>query len=430
MSRELTIKICLVAVAHGIIGAAASIALADGVIRDGLGARSGGRGGTNFAFSDNGEVLLDNPAGIANMSGRGLVEMGADVLLTDLDYSDPDNPRTSADNDPFPSGQFSILKKSADGDWAWGLGVYSLAGFSAEYNLNGPAQLPGPRFYKSLGMLAKVLPGVAHRVTDRLSIGGTLGVGISHVELEAPYFLQSPGPFRGSPLMLDLQGTGAAIVWSAGLQYELSEATTIGLAYQSDSRFHLDGSSLVENPLLGQTRFDTRTDITWPQSVGVGVRHEWCRHRIFAADVIWYDWSQAFDDVGLRFSQSTNPAYDLVVGPVIYERFPLNWRDTVSVRLGHEHFFTPHNVLRLGYIYHRNPIPESTLTTYIQATLEHAFSVGYGRRFGCFDVDLAYQFSFGNDRTVDGTTLAGSDYEGGTFDTTVHWAFLSFLRRF
>src|SRR5688500_17870254 len=92
-------------------------ALADGVIRDGLGAISGGRGGTNLGFADNGEIIYDNPAGMANIDGCGLVECGIDVLFTDLKYSDADNGLTSASNDPFPMGQLSYMRRSEDGLW-------------------------------------------------------------------------------------------------------------------------------------------------------------------------------------------------------------------------------------------------------------------------------------------------------------------------
>ncbi len=43
------------------------VALADGTIRDGLGARVAGRGGTNIAFADAGTILHDNPAGMVNL---------------------------------------------------------------------------------------------------------------------------------------------------------------------------------------------------------------------------------------------------------------------------------------------------------------------------------------------------------------------------
>ena len=62
-----------------------------------LGARSAGRGGTNFAFSDNGYVLHDNPAGLlgatksANGETTDLLEVSAAMLCPSLQYSDPQN---------------------------------------------------------------------------------------------------------------------------------------------------------------------------------------------------------------------------------------------------------------------------------------------------------------------------------------------------
>ncbi len=83
----------------GLLLAFAGPAWADGLIRDGVGAVSTGRGGTNIAHSDNGAVLLDNPAGIINAPGRGLFEFGIDTLATDLHYSDADP------NDPIGGGR-------------------------------------------------------------------------------------------------------------------------------------------------------------------------------------------------------------------------------------------------------------------------------------------------------------------------------------
>ena len=65
--------------------------MAEGVLRDSVGARSAGRGGTDIAFSDNGVILLDNPAGMVNIDGQGMAEIGFDFLFTDLKFSDPDN---------------------------------------------------------------------------------------------------------------------------------------------------------------------------------------------------------------------------------------------------------------------------------------------------------------------------------------------------
>jgi long-subunit fatty acid transport protein len=51
--------------------------------------------------------------------------------------------------------------------------------------------------------------------------------------------------------MLSLRGTGAALCWSTGLQYELTDATTLGVTYPSESRFALHGPTNVDVSLLG-----------------------------------------------------------------------------------------------------------------------------------------------------------------------------------
>ncbi|MDA1180399.1 MAG: hypothetical protein O2931_16590, partial [Planctomycetota bacterium] len=108
---------------------------ASGLMRDSVGARASGRGGTNLGFADNGEILLDNPGGMVNLNGFELIECGGDILFTDMQYGDADNLVTDASDNPFPMGQLSLIRKSADGNFAYGLGAFSQGGFSAEYLL-------------------------------------------------------------------------------------------------------------------------------------------------------------------------------------------------------------------------------------------------------------------------------------------------------
>lgn len=402
----------------------ASYALADGLIRDGLGARSAGRGGTNIAWSDTGTVLHDNPAGVINMRGCSLLECDLEALIADCDYADPDG-IASFDGDPVPLGNLSILKKVSP-DVAYGLGVYSTGGFASDWQMQGPAPFSGDRTYKSFGALGRILPGISVRLTDSLSMGGTLGVAVSHIEVEGPYTLQSL-PLQGTPTLLDLQGTGAALTWSLGFQYKLSCRTTLGATYQSESRFHLDGSTTAEVPVLGQSAFDLDLDIVWPRSVGLGIRHEFCAHRIGAIDLIYYNWSKAFDEAGMFLRNATNPAF--VPFGTIEEQFPLQWRDTLSVRVGSEHVLRNSNRVRFGYAYHRNAIPNSTLTPYISPIMEHTLSVGYGTRISGWEVDYGYQFMTGGSQSIGASGLVGGDFDNSTTRAHAHFLFISFLRR-
>lgn len=404
-------------------------AWADGVVRDGIGAVAAARSGTNLAYGDNGSVLMDNAAGMLRTPCCGLADVGFDVLLTDLGYSDPNN-NAGAEDNPFPMGQLAYWRKTADDRWAFGFGAFAPAGFASVYDLEGPVDLPGQRHYKSLGALARFLPAAAFQVNDRLAIGGTLGVAVSHIELEAPYYLQSAGPFRGTPTMLDLQQTGAALSWSFGMQYELGPATTLGVNYQEENRFLMDGNARIENPLLGSTYFDTRMAIIWPRNLGLGVRHELTQRSIWGVDVTWFDWSSAFDKIDIRFQNPTSPVYQAVVGNVYDERFPLEWRDTVSLRIGHDWLLDEERVIRMGYVHHRNPIPDETLTPFIQTTLEHGISTGYGWRWTDYQLNITYQYNFGRTRHVGQSSLAGGDFSNSRVQTDAHWAYFGVVREF
>ncbi len=413
------------------IAAWSTTAMADGVIRDGLGARSSGRGGANIAFADTGVILYDNPAGMMNIAGCGMAEAGFDILLTDLSYADADNlGGVDAANSPFPAGQVSIIKKSPSGRFAYGLGFFAPAGFSSVYDMNGPAPFTGPQHYKSLGMMMKLLPGVAYQATDKLSIGATFGVGINHMEVEGPYFLQAPGQLQGTPAILDTQATGAAPVWSIGMQYEVTKRTTVGLSYIAETHFRNHGDTTMQIPGIGANEYQTQLNVNWPQSLGLGLKHRLLPQMVVAADVIWYDWSEAKESYNVLFTDPTNPIV-ASLAPSLNERFPLNWRDSVSVRVGQEYYLCGHRTIRAGYAYHKNPIPDETLTPWIQATLEHAVTAGYGWRFNrTWNLDTAYQYNWGSDRNVGTSDLVGGDFSNSRVETEAHWVYFSAMRRF
>ncbi len=134
----------------------------------------------------------------------------------------------------------------------------------------------GPQVYKSEGGLGKLLPALSYRVTDRLSIGGTFGLALGHVDLEGPFYMQS-GPLKGAPAMLDLQGTGVAPTGSFGLQYIVGPKLTLGLAYTSATQLHMGGDLKANiygvGPVPIYSRFAAKTDLIWPRSLAFGAKY-------------------------------------------------------------------------------------------------------------------------------------------------------------
>lgn len=413
------------------LGLHADSAFADGLIRDGVGPISTGRGGTNQGFADNSAIILDNPGAMLNVEGSGLAELGVDTSIPIVHYTNPLNDVVSSTR-PLPAPVLGLIKKTEDEQWAFGIGVFAPAGFGASYGEMNQALL-GPQLYRSVGAMGKVLPGVAYRVNERLSVGLTVGLAFSDIGLKGPYFIQT-GPFAGAPATISLIGFGVAPTGSVGMQYQLREDTVIGATYTEQSNFKLHGATnaTLFNPQFPggslSSHFDTITNMCWPRSVAVGLKHCLCPHRRIGVDLIWYDWANAFDSIGLTMSNPTNPLIPIVLGTsTLHDEFPLNWRNSLSLRLGYEWTNDDIQTWRVGYAYQGSPPPESTLNPFLDGILEHAFSVGYSYALPRAILNAAYQYNFGPTTSVGTSSIIGGDFSNSTMNAQAHFAMLSVL---
>jgi long-subunit fatty acid transport protein len=410
----------------------AAIARGDGLIRDGVGPISTGRGGTNQGFADNSVIIMDNPAGMVNVAGCGLGELGVDTAITVAEYSDSFGNDVNSKVRPLPSAVLGIVKKSCDGRWAVGLGVFSPAGFGASYGvLDNP--VTGPSLTRSLGAMGKLLPAIAYKPTERLALGLSVGVGFSYASFDGPFYLQS-GALAGVPAVLDVEGTGVAPCGAVGLQYQLTPSTVVGATYTEQTNFWLHGgtNATLLPGFLVESHFNSKVHLKWPRSVAVGIKHDLCAHRRIAADVIWFDWAHAFGQVDLVLYDPSNPAIPAILAGVgeslpVHQGFPLRWTNTVSLRLGYETDFSDLDTLRCGYVYHSSPSPDSTLNPYFDGVLQHAFSLGYSRKMGGAIFNAAYQYNFGPQRHVDTSAFIGGLFDDTDFSAQAHFAMLSLL---
>lgn len=399
-------------------------AFSDGVMLDEISPRALSRGGTNQGFADNGGIVFDNPGAMVNIDGTQMLDIGVDTLLVSGWYSDPQTRRdTMSTFTPLP--QISFIKKSADGDWAYGFGVFTPAGFAERFHLIGPDG--EPHVYESFGALVKILPALSYRVTDRLSIGATLGVGMSYAELEGPYFLQGPS-LPGPLTLLHTHNEGADMVWSAGLQYQLTDNTVFGATYQSASPFALRGNTSVDvlAPPLGSSRYDSTLDVEWPQSVALGLKYDICPHRSVGVDVVWYDWEHSFDQFTLNLHNPNNPGFP----PQITDHLPLNWHDSVSLHLGYQQELDNGMTFRIGYIFNPNPIPDNTLTPFVQAFMEQGVTVGIGTQLCGWDVDLGYVHEWGPTQHEGTSALIGGDFSNSDQRAAVDAIVLDLIKKY
>jgi long-chain fatty acid transport protein len=118
--------------------------------------------------------------------------------------------------------------------------------------------------------------GVA--VSDRLSLGASLAMGIAFYD----------GPFVGAGGMTNDYALRGAL----GMNYRLTDATTLGAYYQTGESFQFD-NALIVDPGPNQKNFDVNMDL--PQNVGLGVANDRLMggRLLLAADLLYKLWDEA-----------------------------------------------------------------------------------------------------------------------------------------
>ena len=112
------------------------------------------------------------------------------------------------------------------------------------------------------------------------------------------------------------------------------------------------------------------------------------------------------------------------LGGKVRQSIPAGWHDSVAVRIGYEYFPTTDDVFRAGYVYHENPIPDSTLFPLLAGTLEHAVTLGYGHKWNDWRIDFAYQYSWGSTNHSSFNKIVGGDFDNSSVKSQAHWFFV------
>ena len=154
-----------------------------------------------------------------------------------------------------------------------------------------------------------ISPSIAYQLTQRLSLG--LGLDIMHGsgELNQQVELTQPVTISG-PITNQLAGWSAG--WHAGLLYQISEQTRVGLTYRSKVDATVSGDSTL---LTNKT--NASMDITLPPTVTLDFYHAFNRVFTGLATVAFTQWNT------IQSFTLTNTALGTVVLP---QNFKNTWR--------------------------------------------------------------------------------------------------------
>lgn len=427
----------------------AKIIYAGAVVLDSMGVVSSGRGGANLTQADNNIVIHDNPAALVNMPAGNRVEATIQFIYPEVKYSDPLSSDYSK-HEIFIIPTFSFIHKSHENsNFAFGVGAFTPAGFGTEYHLIHSAKgfLPsrtisfGKQLYRSEASLTKILFSTAYKINDSLSAGFSFGPTFQNVEFEAPYTFQT-GKFAGLSGLIDLKGRNSfGFSYTAGIQYKISDKTTLGLSFISESKATLRGdgdiiipdSSPISNFILNQKgEYDLKANWEWPRIIGLGISHKLNESHRFATELAWFNWNSSFDRASFELTNGNNRLFNKLLGPVVNDTLPLDWENVFAYRFGYEYFHKGQdkNIFRFGYIFNENPIPDRTLTPLIPGTLKHNFTMGYTHKWNKLDFSVASQFSLADPESVDNSDLIGGDSDNSTVKTKAYLLFLGITYKF
>jgi long-chain fatty acid transport protein len=362
----------------------ASVAHAGNGLNDpGFGADSMGMGGADLALSRDTAALNINPAGLTQIKNGALDLNLEPFYFVDTSHRDAFGNDTKIDN-PVGTLASGGYARRISPELVAGIGLFVQGGVGFVYDDLHTAF--GTRDDAlSLFSAVKFTPGLAWQVSDRLSVGASLGIAWSSARQKFYPNTSVPPGTPGLP-STGFQGfrVDSLAGWSGGLklglQYHPSKDWTIGMDYTDQLPLDLHNGELRANyeadPAIG-TRVRYRDakvkGLAIAGEVGVGVAWQATPRLKLATEVNWLNWSRAMHQSTLTATRPDNAA---APAELKLEQ-KLDWRDQYVVALGAEWLATDRTTLRAGINYGRNPIPKNTLTPLLSVIGETSVMGGY-----------------------------------------------------
>ena len=182
---------------------------------------------------------------------------------------------------------------------------------------------------------------VAYKATDKLSLGVSVIADAMHAELTnyaAHYTL--------SQTYSMMEADSFNVLWQAGLMYEFSKDTRVGLSYRPKSAQDLHGDHDITNGMTGRVH----TRLTLPEYINASVYHKLNDSVALMAGARWTRWSR-FKTLDIW---STAGGPDHSTGAV-HE----SWKDVWMLSAGADWYVNENWTLRGGIAWDESPIRDS-----------------------------------------------------------------------
>jgi len=361
--------------------------------RDQSASASGASNAGSVANPENASTIFFNPAGMSRLSGTN-ISLGAIVFEIDAAGRDSQTSATRANGDPVAGdgggdhvGTIAVpnayLAHEVN-DWLdVGLGFYVPYGLGFDY---------GDAFAGRF--LGDEIELVSYAVSPSFAVnsgeGFSLGAGIDVLYADADQ--RNPVDFSGvearfslprgtlSDGQAKLEGDDIALEFTIGMLWQATPETSIGLSARTGTEFNLKGTSTITNfPALSasglvQTNVTEQVEvpITIPQSLSVGLAHQWNDALKLLAGTTWAKWSDA--SALTVVSREKTPVAFPAEQPS--EEQVQSWKDTWQWRFGAVWQVAPTWSLKAGYLFDESPVTIKTRSPLTPFDDYHQVSLG------------------------------------------------------
>jgi long-chain fatty acid transport protein len=341
-------------------------------------ASSMGQGDAVVAHTDSPSTIFFNPALMYKLDGTQM-ELGTTLVIPHREFkSDTPGGDSKMKDEVFFPSTFYVTHKF-NSKVSAGLGVFNPFGLGTDW---GNTWEGNSLATKSEMTTFNINPSISLQITPQLF----LGAGIDIIVLDTSL----------SNALMKFTGDGTGIGFNLGLLFDITKDISIGASYRSEVKVDISGQATFSLPIPGSAG---KTEITLPQQVFAGVSCKGFDPLTLEVGMRWEGWSS--------FKQLK---VDLANGFPIPAQ-PKDWKDTFAFDIGAQYKINDKVTLLAGYLYGRNPVPDSTFEPALPDSDVHLFCIGTVLNFKKFSLSLAYDYQLPEERTKI-TNLYGSTANG------------------
>lgn len=302
------------------------------------------------AVAENAATIFFNPAGMTRLKDReysvGLTAVEPSFKFENGGSTVPNAGAASLSGSGGDGGSLSYvpnayLSWALNKDVYLGLGVSGPFGLMTEY---GNTWLGAAQSIKFDIKTYNLNPSVAWRVNDRVSLGFGLNLMRMDVEYLKRYAALPRAPATARNPIAKLTADDDAWGWNAGVLFDLTPATRIGISYRSKVKQQLDGKLAI----AGVTSFGAKADLDLPDTAILSIVHQLNPDWELLGDISWTGWSSV-------------PKVDIVskaTGTVV-QRLNTAFDDSMRVAVGANYRLNPAWKLKFGVAYDSSPVPDA-----------------------------------------------------------------------